>query len=50
MVIVPQVANENPDAENVQENTTQRNATAQQFNALIARARMKHGVMNVLHG
>ena len=50
MAIVQQTANGNPDVENVQENTTRRNALVQQFNAFIARTHMKYGVMSVLHG
>jgi hypothetical protein len=37
MVIVPQTAKENPDAENVRENTTQTSVIVQQFNAYIAK-------------
>ena len=50
MAIVLQTANENPDVENVQENTIQRNAIAQHFNAHSARIHMKHGDMSALPG
>jgi len=44
-----QTANEISDMENVQENTIQRNAITQQYNANIARIDTKHDAMNILH-
>jgi hypothetical protein len=50
MAIMLQIASGIPDTKNMQKNTTQKNATVQQFNAQTAKTRMKHGIMSAQHG